>query len=86
MTAAIQQRAGLTPPRPSPADSESPVGLEYARVFAFLSAIRSVYAGDACLTEVGAEYLGITFRFPTSVEQAPSEPPAEVRHLRVVGS
>ena len=67
------------------ADSESPVSREYARVFAFLGAIRSVYAGDSCLTEVGADYLGISFRFPTMAEQAAADqPPSDARPLRLV--
>ncbi len=84
MTGAIQQRApGLLPPAQAPADSESPVSREYARVFAFLGAIRSVYAGHSCLTEVGSAYMGLSFRFPTMAEAA-AEPPADPRPLRLV--
>ena len=36
---------------------------EHRRVFLFLAAIRAVWNGDACLTQVGAAYLGVHMRF-----------------------
>lgn len=61
--------------RPAPDSTESPVGLEYVRVFEFLRSIGSVYVGNSCLTEPGAAYLGIPFRFPTMAEQAVVDEP-----------
>jgi hypothetical protein len=88
-TSAIErQRAGSSPPGALPAADplESPIGREYARVFAFLASIRSVYAGLSCLTEEGSNYLGIEHRFPTLAEhaRAAEAAPADVRPLRLV--
>ena len=38
------------------------------RLFVFLESLQAVWLQRACLTEQGAEYLGVQFRFPTSVD------------------
>jgi len=37
---------------------------EVQRVQRFLEAMRAAWLGTACLTDQGAEYLGVPFRFP----------------------
>jgi hypothetical protein len=45
--------------------------------------MRSVYLETSCLTEEGAAYLGVDFRFPTLSEAERFDAPDDVRPLRM---
>lgn len=44
-------------------------GPEMTRLFWFLDALRAVHGGGACLTEEGAQYLGVPFSFPVPADE-----------------